>query len=73
MNHEEQLESRIIELETKIAFQDDLLNDLNDVVAEQSQTVSVLIRELYELRQMVKNVAPSHIASQSEETPPPHY
>ena len=67
------MESRIIELETKLAFQDDLLNDLNDVVAEQSQTVSMLIRELYELRQVVKNLSPSNIASQSEETPPPHY
>ena len=73
MNGEEQLENRIIELETKMAFQDDLLDELNDIVAEQSQTVSVLIRELYELRQIVKNVSPSNIASQSEETPPPHY
>ena len=73
MNNEQQLEERIIELETKMAFQDDLLNDLNDVVAEQSQTVSMLIREVYQLRQQVKNVSPSNIAAQSEETPPPHY
>ena len=73
MNREDQLESRIIELETKLAFQDDLLNDLNDVVAEQSQTVSVLTRELYELQQVVNRRAPPNTAAQSEETPPPHY
>ncbi len=73
MTREDELESRIIELETKQAFQDDLLSDLNDVVAEQSQTIGVLLREVYELRQMVKNLTPSNIAAPNEETPPPHY
>ncbi len=67
------LEERIIELETKQAFQDDLLNELNDIVAEQSQTISALMREAYEIRQLVKNMAPSNLASIGEETPPPHY
>jgi len=73
MIKQEELELRIIELETKQTFQDELLNELNDIVAEQSQTISVLLREAYELRQVVKNLAPSNLASQSEETPPPHY
>lgn len=73
MTAQEELEQRIIELESKQTFQDDLLNELNDIVAEQSQTISTLLREAYELRQVVKNLTPSNIASQSEETPPPHY
>lgn len=73
MSQEGELEARIIELETKMAFQDDLLNELNSIVAEQSQTVSALLRESYELRQLVKNLSSSNLASQSEETPPPHY
>jgi len=73
MSDYQQLESRIIELETKLAFQDDTILQLNDIVAEQSQTLSALLREVYALRQLMKNLAPSHIAHQSEETPPPHY
>lgn len=73
MSREDGLEARIIELETKQAFQDDLLHELNDIVAEQSQTVDRLLREAYELRQVIKNMAPTNIAAQNEETPPPHY
>ncbi|MCF6218907.1 MAG: SlyX family protein [Gammaproteobacteria bacterium] len=68
-----EVEARIIELETKQAFQDDLLHELNDIVAEQSQTISALLRETQTLRHMLKNLASSNIAAQSEESPPPHY
>lgn len=67
------MESRIIELETRLSFQDDTILQLNDIVAEQSQTITMLMRETYQLKQMMKTLAPSNIAHQSEETPPPHY
>ncbi len=73
VREESGLEDRIIELETKQAFQDDLLHQLNDIVAEQSQTISTLLRETHTLRHMLKNLASSNIAAQSEESPPPHY
>ncbi len=73
MAQESDLEARIIELETKQAFQDDLLHALNDIVAEQSQTISTLLRETHTLRHMLKSLASSNIAAQSEESPPPHY
>lgn len=67
------LESRLQELETRLAFQDDLINTLSEQVAKQEMD----IRELWEakrlLHKQLKDVSPSNIKSEQEETPPPHY
>lgn len=67
------LEARLDELETRLAFQDDLINTLSDQVARQEMD----IRELWEakrlLNKQLKEVSPSNIKREDEETPPPHY
>lgn len=67
------LETRLEELETRLAFQDDLINILSEQVAKQEMD----IRELWEakrlLHKQLKDVSPSNIKSEQEETPPPHY
>ncbi|MBS8239706.1 SlyX protein [Marinobacter lipolyticus] len=67
------LETRLDELETRLAFQDDLINTLSEQVAKQEMD----IRELWEakrlLNQQLKEVSPSNIKREEEETPPPHY
>lgn len=67
------LEARLDELETRLAFQDDLINTLSEQVAKQEMD----IRELWEakrlLNQQLKEVSPSNIKREEEETPPPHY
>ncbi|MFL1455443.1 SlyX family protein [Marinobacter sp. GN3S48] len=67
------LEARLDELETRLAFQDDLINTLSDQVARQEMD----IRELWEakrlLNKQLKEVSPSNIKLEDEETPPPHY
>jgi len=69
----QEIPDRIEELETKLSFQEATLEELsqeifelNKVVAEQQFQIQLLISKL-------KAVEPSNIASQSEETPPPHY
>jgi len=65
-------ENRLIELETKMAFQDDLLQDLNDVVARQEQT----IEKLWQANRMLKSQLDSVQGPAGEptsEAPPPHY
>ncbi|UZE95100.1 SlyX family protein [Alkalimarinus alittae] len=65
-------EDRLTELETKMAFQEDLLQDLNDVVARQEQQLD----KLWQANKMLKsqldsvNSAPGEA---SHEAPPPHY
>ncbi|WP_449286582.1 SlyX family protein [Marinobacter sp. PE14] len=67
------LETRLDELETRLAFQDDVINTLSEQVAKQEMD----IRELWEakrlLNKQLKDVSPSNIKSEQEETPPPHY
>lgn len=67
------LETRLDELETRLAFQDDVINTLSEQVARQEMD----IRELWEakrlLHKQLKDVSPSNIKSEQDETPPPHY
>ncbi|MCG9730062.1 MULTISPECIES: SlyX family protein [unclassified Shewanella] len=67
------LENRVEELEMKIAFQDGTIEELNlqviklnNLLASQQEQLKLLINKL-------QAVEPSNMASQAEETPPPHY
>ena len=67
------LEERLAELEMRLAFQDELINTLSDQVAKQEMD----IRELWDAKKMLqkqlKDISPSNIRREEEETPPPHY
>lgn len=67
------MEERLIEVETRLAFQDDALQALNGVVVRQQQEIELLRREIEALKAQLKAMAPSLVASRTEETPPPHY
>jgi SlyX protein len=67
------MQDRLAELEVRVAFQDKTIQDLNDVVTRQQREIDRLIRELETLRSQVRTLAPSLVANQDEETPPPHY
>ena len=66
MQIQQMLENRIEELETKIAFQEQLLD-------EQQFDIDKMQVQLRYMANKLKDFQPSNIASQSEETPPPHY
>lgn len=72
-NSEQAVEDRITKLETYIAFQDDTLKQLNDVVANQQRQLDQLQNEVSRLKEQLASLRPSNIASEDEETPPPHY
>ncbi len=70
-----QLQERVEQLETRLAFQDDTIDQLNDEIAVQQQQLEkhrVQMQYLMERLNEMKS-AQSNIASMSEETPPPHY
>ena len=66
------LETRIIELETRQAFQDDTIQALNDVVAEQGQVIDRLQLQMAELIKRYEEMVGQY-GSEGEEAPPPHY
>lgn len=68
-----QLEQRIEDLEMKLAFQDDTIESLNQQVIKLNDLLAEQQEKLRLLTSKLAQVEPSNIASQAEETPPPHY
>lgn len=66
------LEPRMIELETRQAFQDDTLQALNDVVVEQGRVIERLQLQMAELIKRYEEMTGQY-GSEGEEAPPPHY
>lgn len=73
MLENEKLMQRIAELEMKSAFQEKLLEELNQVIVEQQFTLDKMQVQLRYVVGKLKDMQPSNIALASEETPPPHY
>ncbi len=70
----DEIQNQIIELETKIQFQDDVIQKLDDELVQQNELIDVLTRRLSLIESKVKDLAvdrdnPSTIADEK----PPHY
>jgi SlyX protein len=72
MNHNP-LEARISELEMRLAFCDDSVQQLNQVITQQDRLLAELEEKVRILGQRLHTLQPNPIASAAEETPPPHY
>ncbi|WP_305841352.1 SlyX family protein [Photobacterium leiognathi] len=73
MTEIEQLQHRIDELEMKQAFQEQTIDDLNEALTKQQFMIDKMEVQLRFLVGKVKGMQTSNIATESEETPPPHY
>ena len=49
------MEEKLIELETKFSYQEDLLSDLNGIVARQQRQLDELISEMSEIKEQLQN------------------
>lgn len=67
------MNERLVELEVRVAFQEQTLQELNRVVIRQQQQIDRLTQELETLKVQLTMVAPSLVIPQEEEAPPPHY
>ena len=66
------MNDEIVELQTRIAFQDGVIEELNQVVTRQHQQLDRLQRQMDKLDQQVTNLNQASPAGQADE-PPPHY
>ena len=67
------MQDRIVDLETKLAFQDETINELNDVITDQQQQLDKLHEEVRLLNIRIVSLAESSTDSNEKEPPPPHY
>ena len=73
MSISKNLEPRIAELEMKLTFQETIIEELNQALIEQQFLIDKMQVQLRYLVNKLKDVQPSNIDTQAEETPPPHY
>ncbi|AXK71867.1 hypothetical protein DWG18_05910 [Lysobacter sp. TY2-98] len=74
---ESTLDDRLVELETRLAFQEHSLGELSDALAdlrsENGRLVMMLQRALDELRQIRAGLSSDLTGDPGLEPPPPHY
>lgn len=75
MNNDQVVE-QLVELQSQFAFQEDLLRELNDVVARQQQQIDALQRELLLHKDRIAHVMdnlPDKGTTAPADDRPPHY
>lgn len=72
MQSNDAIDHRLTDLEIKASFQEDQLDQLNQVVIRQQRQIDALIREVAQLRQQMPEQG-SRAFSQAGDDLPPHY
>ncbi len=73
MNDTERLSARIDTLETRLAYQDQVVEDLNRIVTAQWTQIESLAREIARLSDRVQQAEDRGAGPAGPEPPPPHY
>lgn len=72
MENPNDTEQRLTDLEVKITFADDMLDQLNQTILRQQQQIDALMRQLAELRQQIPEGGGATFRNLRDELPP-HY
>jgi SlyX protein len=69
------VDARLLALEVKASFTDDLVDELNRTIARQQQQLEALARELVRLRRQVEDMGDPDdgAAAGARQEVPPHY
>lgn len=67
------MENKIIDLQSKLAFQDETINELNEVITDQQNQLDKLSEEIRLLNLRISSVAEASNVTEEKEPPPPHY
>ena len=66
------MNQQLIELETRIAFQDESIQQLSDVIYRQQQAIDQLQKQIQLLSGQFQNILHS-LPDESQDDKPPHY
>lgn len=72
MEYPHDIEQRLIDLEIKASFSEDMVDQLNQVIVRQQQQIDMLIREIDQLRQPTPDAGVGGSRNLRDELPP-HY
>lgn len=64
---------RLENLEMRIAYMDDTIDTLNDIVCKQQNQIDLLTKQLKRCNQQLEAMAPLLMENPDDEPPPPHY
>lgn len=71
---EQELQLHIVELENKLAFQEDTVNSLSNELLEHQKRIERLTQQVMLLAEKLRNLPDDQgILRPEEEPPPPHY
>ena len=69
----ETLGKRVDELESQVAFQDELIESLNSTVAKQDRELLELKHQLSRLSDRIKEIGDAYPGEAPQDETPPHY
>ena len=64
---------RLDEVETKLAYQEKLVDDLSDVLADQQKRIDALEADIRRLAERLQAMTEPAAANRPEDDVPPHY
>ena len=68
-------DERIIDLQTRLAFQEDHIDGMNRVIARQQKDLDTLQKEIIQLKELIEELRESGVANADsiQHEVPPHY
>jgi len=69
----DEVSNLLVDLQSRLSFQDDTVQTLSDIVARQQQTIDRLLTEVELLQRHVRALTPPELEEALREPPPPHY
>lgn len=66
-------DAHIVDIETRLTYQEATLQELSDVIARQQKTLDSLGAQLELIRQQMRAQAQFDVLPTAQEPPPPHY
>ena len=66
-------QDQIVELQTKVAFLEQTIDELNEILTQQQAQISLMERAMKHLNTQIEQLAGPNIKAADEESPPPHY
>ena len=71
MDDKQYTEARLTNLEIKVSYTEDMVDELNKTIFRQQELIDMLVREITQLRQRAPD--PGTVSGGTPHEPPPHY